>query len=223
VRHVKPEKKLLNQSVRDSDPTSVEPGTHRDLPSRTDATADLADVFSRYIEPIYQFLYARVGNREDAEDLASATFLKASRQLDTGRSEASIAGWLFTVARTVLADHWRKYYRHGVLLPLDEFHLDTVTDPVTPAAELGERERLVTDILEALPQRYRRVLQLRFLAGLSVRDTAQEMGVTPGNAKILQYRALAKAVKVGDGSLPPSAISCTPGPSGEPEIRGPAA
>src|SRR5919205_832213 len=78
---------------------------------------DLEEVFAHYLDPVYRFVYSRVGNREDAEDLTSEVFLKASRQLDSSRLEASVAKWLFTVARTVLADHWRRYYS-GVVVPL---------------------------------------------------------------------------------------------------------
>src|SRR5689334_10604453 len=79
------------------------------------------DVFDRYLERIYRFLYRRLGNREDAEDLTSEVFVKASSELDISRSEASIASWLFTVARNELADHWRRHYRYGAVLPFDDF------------------------------------------------------------------------------------------------------
>jgi RNA polymerase sigma-70 factor (ECF subfamily) len=55
----------------------------------------------------------------------------------------------------------------------------------------------VADVLNRLPARYRRVLELRFLQGYSIEETAQELGITPGNVKVIQYRALAKAVQVG--------------------------
>jgi RNA polymerase sigma-70 factor (ECF subfamily) len=55
----------------------------------------------------------------------------------------------------------------------------------------------VADVLDRLPVQYRRVLELRFLQGYSIEETAQELGITPGNVKVIQYRALAKAVQVG--------------------------
>jgi RNA polymerase sigma-70 factor (ECF subfamily) len=151
--------------------------------------------------------------------LAAETFLKASRQLDVSRSEASIASWLFTVARTVLADHWRKYYRHGALLPWDELDIEPLIGTATPDTERTETERRVADTLEALPERYRRVLELRFLQGYSVAETAQELGVTPGNAKVLQYRALARAGQAWEQSeaiepdTPRSDAACRTGTS----------
>lgn len=162
---------------------------------------DLEEVFSRFLDPVYRFLYSRVGNREDAEDLTSEVFLKATRQLDSARAEASIAQWLFTVARTVLADHWRRYYRSGATLQLDDVRAGEL--PEAPAAPpLSDASAsLVAEVLGGLPERYRTVLELRFLRGYSVQETALEMGVTPENVKVIQHRALAKAAKVGEGRL----------------------
>jgi RNA polymerase sigma factor (sigma-70 family) len=157
---------------------------------------DLEGIFSKYLDPVYRFLYSRVGNREDAEDLTSEVFLKATRQLDGSRPEASMAKWLFTVAQTVLADHWRQYYRSGAPLPLDESRAADVPDSDHGLVPTERSAALVARVLEGLPERYRRVLELRFLQGYSIGETAREMKVTPDNVKVIQHRALAKAVQI---------------------------
>jgi RNA polymerase sigma-70 factor (ECF subfamily) len=58
----------------------------------------------------------------------------------------------------------------------------------------------VDSVLRRLPEHYRRVLELRFLQRLSVAETARAMGVSHGNAKVLQYRALRKAALLEDGA-----------------------
>src|SRR5205823_14859716 len=63
---------------------------------------------------IYRYIYSKVGNREEAEDLTSQIFLKAVRGIDAERSPQSMQKWLFQVARTTIADHWRTYYRDSV-------------------------------------------------------------------------------------------------------------
>jgi len=162
--------------------------------------SDLDQVFARYVDPVYRFLYGRVGNREDAEDLTSEVFLKATRLLDSSRHEGSIAQWLFTVARTVLADHWRRYYRGAATLPLDDDQAGEAPISDSPGGTTAT-EQLVQEVLDGLPERYRRVLELRFLLGYSVQETAEELGVTPENVKVLQHRALAKAVQWGEGRI----------------------
>jgi RNA polymerase sigma factor (sigma-70 family) len=161
---------------------------------------DLEQVFTRYIDAVYRFLYSRVGNKEDAEDLTSEVFLKATRQLDSQRPEASMAQWLFTVARTVLADHWRRYYRSGAPVPLDDARVGDVPEKATSPVTSDESARRVTALLEALPERYRGVLELRFLRGYSIQETASELGITPANVKVIQHRALAKAVQIEKGA-----------------------
>jgi len=162
---------------------------------------DLEDVFSRFVDPVYRFLYSHVGNREDAEDLTSEVFLKAAKQLDSARSEASIAKWLFTVARTVLADHWRKYYRSGVRVPLEDERVGAAPASEPDVTTSDSNARLVDEVLAGLPERYRTVLELRFLRGYSIAETARAMGITPENAKVIQHRALGKAAALSGGRL----------------------
>jgi RNA polymerase sigma-70 factor (ECF subfamily) len=61
--------------------------------------------------------------------------------------------------------------------------------------------RLVDDTLTALPDRYRAGLELRFLRGYSIKETATELGITPENAKVLQHRALARAAELLEGRV----------------------
>ena len=59
--------------------------------------------------------------------------------------------------------------------------------------------RRAAEVLGRLPDRHRRVLELRFLYGYSIHEKAQKMGITPENAKVIQHRALGKAAQVEEG------------------------
>ncbi|HVB72318.1 MAG TPA: RNA polymerase sigma factor [Ktedonobacteraceae bacterium] len=143
---------------------------------------------------IYRFVYSKVGNREEAEDLTSQIFIKAVRGMDAERGLQSMQKWVFQVARTTIADYWRNYYR----LPtnsLDElleagWEGPVGEEPVVASSHPGER---VTRLLQALPEHYREVLHCRFLLNLSIRDTAARLGLTEANVKVLQFRALKRA------------------------------
>jgi RNA polymerase sigma-70 factor (ECF subfamily) len=155
----------------------------------------MEDVFSRHASSIYRFLYRRVGNKEDADDLTSEVFMKAARQLDTDQPDAAIISWLFTVARTVLADHWRRWYRRAPSVALDDRLLHTAAD-IEPTPRVNpDAEGLVDAVLATLPDRYRQVLELRFLKGCSIQEAAAQLGVTPGNLKVMQHRALLLAAR----------------------------
>ncbi len=143
---------------------------------------------------IYRYIYSKVGNREEAEDLTSQIFLKAVRSIDAGRGPQSMQKWLFQVARTTIADHWRAYYRASVssLEELLDGGWEGPVDEETVVFSDVPSER-VQGILQALSPQYREVLTCRFLLNLSVKETALHMGLTDANVKVLQFRALKRA------------------------------
>lgn len=157
---------------------------------------ELDDIYTTHLPAIYRFIYAKVGNREEAEDLTSQVFLKALRGMDEARDAQSIQGWLFQVARTTVADHWRAFYR------LHAGSLDTLVAAgwEAPTGESGmpssDIEMRAQQILDLLSPRYREVLTYRFLLNYSIRETAEKMRLTEANIKVLQFRALKSAAKV---------------------------
>ena len=146
---------------------------------------------------IYRFVYSKVGNREEAEDLTSQIFIKAVRGVDTERGSLSMQKWLFQVARTTIADYWRSYYRISVssLDELLEAGWEGPANEEEAAFNTNPGER-VQRILQTLPDHYREVLHCRFLLNLSIRDTAARMGLSEANIKVLQFRALKRAADV---------------------------
>ena len=151
--------------------------------------------------PIYRFVYSKVRNREEAEDLTSQIFMKAVRNLDCQRTPQSTRNWLFQIARTTLADYWRVYYRKSAS-SLDELLEAGWEGPAEDETGVGGQLETHEDIAEAtklilhaLPERFREVLTCRFLLGLSIRETAERLDLTEGNVKTLQFRALKRAAE----------------------------
>jgi RNA polymerase sigma-70 factor (ECF subfamily) len=146
---------------------------------------------------IYRYVYSKVGNREEAEDLTSQIFLKAIRSMDGERDRRSLQRWLFQVARTTIADYWRLHYRAAVD-SLEELLDEGWQGPMEeepPAADNRPAER-VQRLLQALPLHYREVLVCRFLLNLSIKETALRMGLSEANVKVLQFRALKRAAEI---------------------------
>lgn len=185
--------------------STARPTISADAIAAAERKQTLQEVYDRHIEQLYKFVYFKVGNREDAEDIVSQVFIKAARSLDVAQEEQVMLGWLYQVARTTITDHWRSYYKgpSSSLEAMEEgssFHL--AADPIYVGESDDEdasdgATAKVAAILEMLPENYRRVLQLRFLQGSSLKETAEAMSITEGNAKVLQHRALQKAVKLG--------------------------
>ncbi len=158
----------------------------------------LRSIYEENLHAIYRFIYSKVGNREEAEDLTSQVFLKAIRSVDAARGAQSIQSWLFHIARTTIADHWRWFYQSRVQ-SLEDLLAAGWEGPVQE--QPGEATRTpaehVQRLLPKLPPRYREVLTYRFLRNYSIRETAAQMGLSEANVKVLQFRALKKASQLG--------------------------
>jgi RNA polymerase sigma-70 factor, ECF subfamily len=157
---------------------------------RADAPPDqnhLTWAYQTHVTAIYQYIYNRVGNRPDAEDLTAQVFMKAINGMRSDVSVPELRSWLYRVAQTTLADHWREYYAE------DAGELDEDVTRPPAARENPEAVQRVDALLATLPESYRRVLELRFLRGYSVRETAQELELSETNVKVLQFRALNRA------------------------------
>lgn len=172
-------------------------------PRPADQRGRFEEIYDELVVPIYRFIHARVGNRPDAEDLTAQVFMRAIEQLDTTRDRGQIVSWLYRVSQNAIADYWRAFYRLPVI---GTEQVAPGWEPMDPAAvrehsssDEGASAARVRQLLDRLPDRYARVLELRFLQRLSVAETADRMGISRGNAKILQYRALRKAALLGDG------------------------
>ncbi|HUE69102.1 MAG TPA: sigma-70 family RNA polymerase sigma factor [Candidatus Acidoferrum sp.] len=144
------------------------------------------------LELVFAFIYARVGNRADAEDLTQQVALKAIPRLRPDAPASSIRGYLFATARSVLGAFWST--RLGLSEAELREDLALTPPPTEPPSEEGAET--VQRILAQLSDNYRRVLELRFLHGYSLKEVASDMKSTVGAIKVMQLRALRAAAKV---------------------------
>lgn len=156
------------------------------------AYPDWEAVYRDNVDRIYRLMYVKVGNRPDAEDLTTEVFLAALRPLRMSASVGEVRAYLLATARTVLAGYWRRTLGREVTT-LDDEHVAAVfAEPPVPSSA----PRRTAAILAALPDHYRRILELRFLDSCSVRDAAAALSVSLANAKVLQHRALRRAAEL---------------------------
>jgi RNA polymerase sigma factor (sigma-70 family) len=170
--------------------------THAE-PEHTAANSVPGSAFQENAAKIYGFVYSKVGNRAAAEDLTSQVFLKAVRWLAADRSGDSIRSWLYTTARTAIADYWREQTTRAQV-PLEEFEQVLFLGSDAPAESRRTRE-WARRVLAALPERESEVLRLRFLKGYSAAEVGQALGLSAGNVRVIQVRALRRAASMGLG------------------------
>jgi RNA polymerase sigma factor (sigma-70 family) len=156
-----------------------------------DVYADWDAIYLDNVTRIYRVMYGKVGNRPDAEDLTAEVFVAALGPLRVSASRGEVRGYLLATARTVLAGYWRRRLGVEVTAIDPDAELPGVDESSGPS-QAPERARRV---LGSLPERYRRILELRFLQAMSLKEAAKEMDVTVGNAKVLQHRALRLAAQ----------------------------
>ena len=171
-------------------PGPNEPGGVVQFPAAAPSAEEIA---LEELEMVYAFIFARVGNRADAEDLTQQVALKAIPRLREGAHPASIRAYLFATARSALGQFWAT--RFG--LAEEELIEDVVPGGGSPPAENLDTTARLNRVLDRLPANYRRVLELRFLRGYSLKEVAAETGSTVGGVKVMQLRALRAAAKVG--------------------------
>ena len=150
----------------------------------------LEELYLIHFDRIYGYLHMTVGNRHDAEDLTTQTFLKMLESI--GRFQfrsAPFSAWLFRIAHNLAMDHFRASRR----IQLEE----DVPEPVGDAEVSAEVEAFksigrasMLDMIEELSPEQRQVLALKFVFDFSNMDVATILGKTEGAVKSLQHRAL---------------------------------
>jgi RNA polymerase sigma-70 factor (ECF subfamily) len=149
--------------------------------SDTDAFAVL---YRRYLTPLYRYLYRRLGNDRDAEDLTAQVFTEALEGLAAYRERGRFASWLFTIARRRLVD----LYRQRVPAELDD--PPDGAPGLQAALEQGETYSHLGQLLQQLTEEQQELLRLRFAAGLEFAEIAAVLGRSTGSVKMSFYRTL---------------------------------
>lgn len=163
-----------------------------------------AEIALGELAPVYGFLYSRVGNRADAEDLTQQVALKALPRLHDGAPVAAVRAYLYATARSVLASFWAGRGRVVESELPDDIAATDRGRELIPSPETSE---WVARILERLTPSQRRLLELRFLRGYTLKEVATEMGKTVGSVKVMQLRAL-RAASAASRALDGDRVPC---------------
>lgn len=158
--------------------------------ARADPSA-FVELYRRYLPRIHAFAYRRTGIVEIAEDITSATFERAFRNLGSFRWRGGGFGpWLFRIASNELADHYRRTGRSAATRAAAAALLDGDAAP-DPAAAVDARDA-TAELLAAMDRlnpRYQRALELRFFAGLTPEEAAAALGTSRATMAVVVHRA----------------------------------
>jgi RNA polymerase sigma-70 factor (ECF subfamily) len=138
---------------------------------------------------LYRFVYYKVQNREEAEDITQETYVKAISYLEKNNDKVLEYGsYLKAVAMNIIRDQWRLKKRKGSILNIEEINPEEFSSEDF-ADNVNEREMLQNS-MQKLTKEQQTVINLRILEGYSVADTARLMQRKEGTVRVLQYRAI---------------------------------
>lgn len=153
--------------------------------------AAFAELYQRYLEPVYRYVRAQTRDRATAEDLTAQVFFKALSSADTFKGDGSYRSWVFAITRNTVAT-WRAE-RKKKLVPIED--LDERVDPAPSAQSLAiaseDRELLWTAVAR-LPKAQREVVRLRYRRELTIDEIARITRRSSGAVRVLLHRARAR-------------------------------
>jgi len=148
---------------------------------------------------VARYFYVRIGDQQEAEDLASETFVRALRSLDSYQERGlPMEAWVFRIARNLAVDHVRKAGKRQTVT-LDEVPVRDTVDAEEQAEIDIESERVMA-ALDHLSESHREVISLRFFSGLSSKECARILGKKPGAVREMQSAAIKNLRKLLAGN-----------------------
>lgn len=156
-------------------------------------SAAFAELYDRYIQKIYDFLYFKTHHRETAEDLTSQTFIKAFEALGQFNADrGTFSAWIHGIARNGVIDHYRSQKRTEPIE--DAWDLSSKDNPLQDA-DTSLRLEQIRSVLSALSADQRDVILLRLWNGYSFAEVADALGKTEAACKMSYKRGLERVRK----------------------------
>jgi RNA polymerase sigma-70 factor, ECF subfamily len=149
------------------------------------------ELYERYVEKIYNYIYYRTGNHHDAEDISARVFFRAMAHIESYTERGvPFQAWLYRIAHNLVAN-WHRDRGRRKIIPLDEFIAASLKSesPDRQAEDNEEREALLNAI-RRLPEERQQLLVLKFVEHLSNAEIGDIMGRTEGAIKSLYHRTL---------------------------------
>jgi RNA polymerase sigma-70 factor, ECF subfamily len=151
--------------------------------------------YDLYIDDIYRFVFFKINNQEEAEDITSLVFLRCWEYIQNNsiKDYKTLKALFYKVARNLIIDHYRKKSsRQSIVKEEDISAIDIVDETQNPQIKFENEYdlQIVKDKIFLLKDEYREVIILNYINDLSISEIAQIMDKSKGNVRILLFRAL---------------------------------
>ena len=162
---------------------------------RSHKEAALAALYDEYYDKIARYIFFRIGDRAEAEDLAGEVFLKALQSLGSYKERGiPMHAWLFKIAHNRVVDYIRQVAKRKTV-PIDTVEVAAVSD--TPAiAETNMQLARLASALDQLTPAQRQVIELRFFSGLTSEEASRVLNKSGGAVREMQSAAIRQLRKL---------------------------
>ena len=150
-------------------------------------------IYRDYKNKVFGYIFNRIHNHADAEDLTSDVFAKIVAHIDSYNPEkASLSTWVFVITRNTLIEHFRK---QRITEDIDEQQIPVSDEPVEKIV-MEEQQELLAKALGELPEKMRDIVVARYYYGYRFAKIGEMMDMTEANARVTHARALAKLKEI---------------------------
>jgi RNA polymerase sigma-70 factor, ECF subfamily len=158
--------------------------------AKTDPAA-FGELYERYVKRIYNYIYYRTGNHQDAEDLTARVFARALQHIPTYVDRGlPFSAWLYRIAHNLVVN-WHRDRGRRKLVPLDELVMSTLrSEAPERMTEHHEEQDLLLVAIRTLPEERQQLLILKFVERLPNAEIGEIMGRSEGAIKSLYHRTL---------------------------------
>ncbi|MHC4535330.1 MAG: RNA polymerase sigma factor [Planctomycetota bacterium] len=149
-------------------------------------------IVERYWDMVTAFALSKVYNTVDAEDVAQESFIKAYSQLHRLKNPSYFAGWLCKITAQQCVNHIRKNARRITTSSYNNYNSDVSTQVTMCSSNPGlndEQVHFVRKTVSRLPEKFRKVIIMRFVAGFSAAQIAEQLGKRHGTVRVWLHRA----------------------------------
>lgn len=149
------------------------------------------ELYERYLDKIYSYVYYRMGNHHDAEDLTARVFFRAMAHIESYTDRGvPFQAWLYRIAHNLVAN-WHRDRGRRKVIPLDEFLAASLkSDAPDSQAEDKEEQDALREAIRCLPEERQQLLLLKFVEHMSNAEIGEIMNRTEGAIKSLYHRTL---------------------------------
>jgi RNA polymerase sigma-70 factor, ECF subfamily len=162
-----------------------------------DETA-FGQLYEFYFEKIYKFIYYRVNHKEVAEDLSEDVFIKAWAKIGTV-SEDSFGGWLYSIAKNRIIDHYRQAKTTVDLLDVE--NILEADGNIVDDTNLLIEQKLFMVLLKKLSPEQQIVIKLKFIEDMDNGEIAELISKSEGSIRVIQHRAIQKLQTLFDEQI----------------------